>query len=165
MKRIKWLSLLIIALLFLACPSADKAKSNTSSAKDFTLTSIDNEEITLSSLQGKVVLIDFWATWCPPCRSSIPVFIKLYNKYNDRGFVVLGISREDKSTLLGYRDEHQIPYPILIDNKNVAADYGVRAIPNIFILDKKGKIRKTQVGFSPQLEAQFDAFIDSLLKE
>jgi len=53
----------------------------------------------------------------------------------------------------------------LIDNKNVAADYGVRAIPNIFILDKKGKIRKTQVGFSPQLEAQFDAFIDSLLKE
>ncbi len=133
--------------------------------KDFTLTSIDGEEITLSKLKGKVVLIDFWATWCPPCRNSIPVFAKLYNKYHDQGFTVLGISTEEKSVLTRYRDEHNVPYPILLGTKELLRMYEISAIPKMYILDKNGVVRKTQLGFAPELEQGLNTLIDSLVKE
>lgn len=154
----------ISLLIFSTCSPKDQTQTQTDN-KDFTLTSLDGEEITLSKLKGSVVLIDFWATWCPPCRKSIPVFIDLYNKYHERGFIVLGISREGKTILEKFRDEINIPYPILIDNKEVGKKYHVQAIPTIIIIDKTGKLRKTQVGFAPELEAGFDTFIDSLLSE
>lgn len=159
------LAALFIGLLFITfCAPKDQAQGQAND-KDFTLTSIDDQEITLSELKGQVVLVDFWATWCPPCERSIPVFSSLYNKYHEKGFIVLGISREDKARLSAYRDEKNIPYPILIDDKNVTKTYQVEAIPTIIFFDKKGTQRKTQVGFAPELEAAFDALIDSLLKE
>lgn len=133
--------------------------------KDFTLTSITGEEITLSKLKGKVVLVDFWATWCPPCRNSIPVFSKLYNDYQGQGFVVLGISTEDKAVLARYQEENNVPYPILLGTKEVFQMYGVSAIPTIFIFDKNGVVKKKQVGFAPELEQSFASLIDSLLKQ
>lgn len=152
----------ILLLILIVCTPKNQTKGK---ATDFTLTSIDGEDFTLSKLEGKVVLIDFWATWCPPCRTSIPVFIKLYDKFNEQGFIALGIGLEEKAPLENYRNEHKIPYPILIGNKEIARAYGVQAIPNVFIIDKKGKIRKNQIGFAPELEVMFEAFIDSLLKE
>lgn len=157
-------ALSVILLLLTACSPKDQIQGQ-ANEKDFTLTSIDGEEFTLSGLKGQVVLIDFWATWCPPCERSIPIFAALYNKYHEKGFTVLGISREDKARLTAYREENNIPYPILIDNKNVTKTYQVEAIPTIIFIDKTGKPRKTQVGFAPELEAAFDAFIDSLLNE
>ncbi len=154
----------ISLLIFSTCSPKDQTQTQADS-NDFTLESLDGEDITLSKLKGHVILIDFWATWCPPCRKSIPVFIDLYNKYHEKGFTVLGISREDKSTLEDYRKEVGIPYPILTDNKGVSKRYQVQAIPTIMILDKTGKVRKTQVGFSPELEAGFDLLVDSLLSE
>jgi len=166
MDRKRWPVLLFLCLLLVVCPSKDKGKAIQSGGpEDFTLTSLDGDDFTLSKLKGKVILIDFWATWCPPCVRSIPVFIKFYNKYHDQGFLVLGISREDVSILKRYRDEHGVSYPILIDDKNIAKEYGVRYIPNMFIIDKKGRIRKTQVGFAPEIEPMLEALIDSLLKE
>lgn len=162
MLKSKWFIVFMMLLLLSTCSPKDQT---TGEAKDFTLTSLDGTDYTLSSLKGKVVLIDFWATWCPPCRSSIPVFINLYNKYNEKGFIVLGISREERTVLKGFQDANMIPYPILLDNKNIAQEYGVTAIPTIFIIDKKGKVRKTQLGFSPEAEAIFDTLIDSLLTE
>jgi len=159
------LAILFIALLLLTGCSPKEKTQGSANDKDFTLTSLDEEEITLSELKGQVVLVDFWATWCPPCERSIPVFSALYNRYHERGFTVLGISREEKSRLVSYRQEKNIPYPILIDNKNVTKEYGVEAIPTIIFFDKNGKPRKTQVGFAPELEAVFDMFIDSLLNE
>jgi thiol-disulfide isomerase/thioredoxin len=154
----------IAALFFIGCSPKDQTQAQVYE-NDFTLVSLDNEEITLSDLKGKVVLVDFWATWCPPCVQSIPVFSKLYNKYHDKGFMALGISREDRSILENYRDKIGIPYPILIDDKKITMQYGVKAIPTIIIFDKSGKKRKTQVGFAPELEVQFETLIDSLLKE
>jgi thiol-disulfide isomerase/thioredoxin len=156
---------MIFLIFFVVCTTKDQEQGKTSNNRDFTLTTIDNEEVTLSKLKGKVVLIDFWTTWCAPCRYSIPVFAKLYNKLNKQGFIVLGIGLEEKAPLEKYRNTHKIPYPILIGNKEVARAYGIQAIPHIFIIDKKGKIRKTQLGFSPELESMFEAFIDSLLNE
>jgi thiol-disulfide isomerase/thioredoxin len=158
------IAVFISLLIFSTCSPKDQTQTQTDN-NDFTLTSLDGEDITLSKLKGHVVLIDFWATWCPPCLKSIPVFIDLYNKYHERGFIVLGISREDKSILENYRDEIGISYPILIDDKSISQKYHVQAIPTIIIIDKTGKVCKTQVGFAPELEARFDALIDSLLNE
>jgi len=160
-----WKIVFILLIFFVVCKAKDQEQGKTSNNRDFTLTTIDNEEITLSKLKGKVVLIDFWATWCPPCKNSIPVFTKLYNKFHEQGFIVLGIGLEEKTPLENYRNQHNIPYPILIGNKEVARAYGVQGIPHIVIIDKKGKIRKTQVGFVPEIESMFEVFIDSLLKE
>ena len=159
--------LLLVGLAALTCVlvCSTNGVQTAQTDKDFTLTSIDGEEITLSKLKGQVVLIDFWATWCPPCRNSIPVFSKLYNTYHDQGFMVLGISTEEKSVLTKYRDDNKVPYPILLGTKEIFMMYEVSAIPKMLIFDKTGTVRKTQVGFAPELEQGFDTLIDSLVKE
>jgi peroxiredoxin len=158
------LILSIISLMCVTCNSSGSSKTSMN-AQDFTLTSLDGESITLSALKGNVVLIDFWATWCPPCRNSIPHFSSLYEKYKDQGFIVLGISTEDQQTLINFRNSNYISYPILLGNKDVAQAYDVQAIPKTIFIDKKGQIRKIQVGFAPELITAFDTFIDSLLCE
>lgn len=155
---------LILGIITVACGSREQAKQ--SDTADFTLYSIDGVEYTLSEFKGQVVVIDFWATWCPPCRNSIPVFIRLYQKYHEQGFTILGISLDnDEQALRDYSKQMKISYPVLIGNKEIAKAYQVSGIPKTIFLDKKGTVRKTQVGFAPELEAQFDQFVDSLLKE
>ena len=155
---------LILGMITMACGSKEQVKQ--SDTADFVLSSIDGSEYTLSEFKGQVVVIDFWATWCPPCRNSIPAFIALYNKYHDQGFTILGISLDtDEQALRNYSAQMQIPYPVLIGNKDIARAYQVSGIPKTIFLDRKGNIRKTQVGFAPELEVQFDQFIGSLLAE
>ena len=89
----------------------------------------------------------------------------LYEKFKEQNFIVLGISLEDKQTLISFRDENKITYPILLGNNEVAKAYDVKAIPSSVFIDKTGRIRKTQVGFSPEQAPMFEAFIDTLLKE
>lgn len=155
---------LILGMIAVACGSREQAKQ--SDTNDFTLLGLDGEEYTLSEYKGQVVIIDFWATWCPPCRNSIPTFVKLYNKYHEQGFTILGVSLDsDEQALRNFSKEMNIPYPVLLGNKEIARVYQVSGIPKTIFLDKKGSIRKTQVGFAPELEAQFDVLIDSLLAE
>ena len=156
--------ILVGIVVMLGCKSGERA-ANTGFQNDFTLQSIDGQSYTLSELKGNVIIVDFWATWCPPCRNSIPALIKLYNKYHDRGFMILGISTEDVNTLIEFRDAQQIPYPILSATNEVVRAYEVTAIPKMFFFDKTGAVRKTQTGYSPELEAQFDRLVDSLLQE
>jgi thiol-disulfide isomerase/thioredoxin len=156
--------LLILGLITIACGSKEQAKQ--SGTADFILPSIEGSEYSLSQFNGQVVVIDFWATWCPPCRNSIPAFIELYNKYHDQGFTILGISLDtDVQAVRNYSAQMKIPYPILMGNKDIARAYQVSGIPKTLFLDRKGKTRKIQVGFAPELEAQFDQFIRSLLEE
>jgi thiol-disulfide isomerase/thioredoxin len=155
---------LILVMIAVACGSREQAKQ--SDTVDFTLYSIDGVEYTLSEFNGQVVIIDFWATWCPPCRNSIPAFIKLYEKYHEQGFTILGISLDnDEQALRDYSKQMKIPYPVLVGNKEIAKAYQVSGIPKTIFLDKKGNVRKTQVGFAPELEVQFDQLVNSLLEE
>ena len=155
---------LILGMIAVACGSREQAKQ--SDTADFTLYSIDGVEHTLSEFKGQVVVIDFWATWCPPCRNSIPAFIKLYEKYHEQGFAILGISLDnDEQALQDYSKQMKIPYPVLVGNKEIAKAYQVSGIPKTIFLDKKGNVRKTQVGFAPELEVQFDQLVNALLEE
>ncbi|MCX7995162.1 MAG: TlpA family protein disulfide reductase [candidate division WOR-3 bacterium] len=152
----------IIVLVLCANKNGNKSVKETN---DFTLKSIDGKEYTLSKLKGNVVILDFWATWCPPCRREIPHLIALYDKYKDKGLIILGISTEDKQTLETFSRENNVNYPILLGNDEVFRKFGVRSIPHTLFIDKKGNVRKLQIGYSDELIPYFEALIDTLISE
>lgn len=163
MHQKKWPVFTLLVLFCLFC--AGKNNKQESSSADFTLKSLDNEEYTLSKLKGQVVIVDFWATWCPPCRREIPQLVEIYNKYKDNGLVILGITNEDRGTLETFRREYHINYPILLGSNKVFQIFGVKAIPHTLFIDKKGKIRKTQIGFADEVVPVFVALLDTLMNE
>ena len=114
-------------------------------APEFSLRNVKDSLLSLSSLHGKVVLLDFWASWCAPCRAANPGLVKLYNKYRPKGFEVLGVSIDSKKEawLKAVAQDH-IQYQQVNDtagwNSPVAEQYGINQIPTSFLLDKEGKI-------------------------
>lgn len=112
---------------------------------DFKEVDLNGKPFSPSALKGKVVLIDFWATWCGPCVNELPNVIKAYEKYHDKGFEVMGISLdEDKDALTGFIEKKKMPWPQFFDGKGwqnkLAAQFGINSIPATFLLDKEGKI-------------------------
>ncbi len=164
------LSLIVIVMLALLVSSCVREKKQTvkgEEAPDFTLSELRGAEFRLSGLKGKVVLLEFWATWCPPCRESIPAMNELYRRYNDRGLVILGISVDKGKNVVEdlqvFIKEHPILYPVLIDNKNINNLYGVYSIPTTILIDKEGKIVSKNIGFSPEIEESLSKEIERLL--
>lgn len=114
-------------------------------APEISLPNTKDSIVKLSDFKGKVVLIDFWASWCPPCRESLPGVVKLYNKYKAQGFEVVGVSIDSKKSAWqrAYR-YFRLPYTLLLDKdgwrSKAIGDYGINGIPATFLLDKTGKI-------------------------
>lgn len=117
-------------------------------AKDFTLTDVFGEEFTLSKLNGKVVLIDFWATWCPPCRAEIPHLVEYYNELQKQGFEILGVSLDPENKLddvKKFMNDQKMAWPVFYSGKGwydeTSKMYGVNSIPSTWLIDKKGVLR------------------------
>ncbi len=108
----------------------------------FTLTDLQGKTWTLTELKGKVVLVNFWATWCPPCRKEMPDLEALYNRFKDEGFVILAISEDEETAKVGpFIAEHKITYPILLDpGSKVNELFHVEGIPKSFVYDRDGKL-------------------------
>lgn len=114
-------------------------------APEIALPDAKDSIVTLSSFKGKVVLIDFWASWCYPCRQSIPGVVKLYNKYKSKGFEVLAVSIDSKRSEWKKASKYfKLPYTSLLDpngwNAKVIDTYGINGIPATFLLNKEGRI-------------------------
>lgn len=108
---------------------------------DFTLSDLRGISWHLKDLKGKVVLVNFWATWCPPCRKEMPDLQALYDKYKDQGFVVLSISDEDAAKVGPFIAERKISYPVLLDpERKVHEEFIVEGIPKSFVYDREGKL-------------------------
>ena len=108
---------------------------------DFTLTDLQGQSWHLRDLKGKVVLVNFWATWCPPCRKEMPDLEALYEKYKDQGFVVLAISDEEATKVTPFIAERKISYPVMLDpGRKVKELYQVDGIPKSFVYDRDGKL-------------------------
>jgi len=119
-------------------------------APDFTLLDINGNDIKLSDFKGQVIILDFWATWCPPCKAEIPHFIELYDEYNSEGLEIIGVSLDwNAQRLLGpFVEENNINYRLLIGDEEVTNLYGgIMSIPTTFIIDRDGGIRNRYIGY------------------
>jgi len=118
-------------------------------APDFTLKDANGKTVTLSEYKGKVVLLNFWATWCGPCKIEIPWFMEFEQQYKDRGFAVLGVSMDQDGwdAVKPYVEEKKINYRVALGNDSVGDLYGgIESLPTTFILDRDGRVAATHLG-------------------
>lgn len=120
-----------------------------SEAADFQLKDLEGREIQLKSLRGNVVLLNFWATWCGPCRLEMPVIEKLHQQFHKKGLRVFGVNDEDVDTIRDYVAEHEYSFPTLVDPEQRAIGlYRIRGIPTMVVIDREGKIAQYRMGLS-----------------
>jgi peroxiredoxin len=115
---------------------------------DFSASRLDGTQARLSALKGKVVFLNFWATWCPPCREEMPSMEALYQRFRGRDLELLAVDiQEDKGTVAAFMKEYGLTFPAALDSTGrISAEYGVRGIPATFIIDKEGGIIASVVG-------------------
>ncbi|MBT8082985.1 MAG: TlpA family protein disulfide reductase [Gammaproteobacteria bacterium] len=159
----------IIALLFSVFAASSLASSGLEgqAAPDFALRSSTGENLRLSEYRGDVVMINFWATWCGPCRQEMPLLDELYNRYQRVGFNLLGVNIDDDSRrAMQMVEELGVGFPVLFDaGKDVSELYNVEAMPVTVIVDRRGTVRYVHHGYKPGYEDMYLDQIRSLLRE
>ena len=137
-------------------------------APDFTLSLLDGGDISLSELRGKVVLVNFWTSWCPPCRKEMPAIESVYRSYKDIGLVVIGLNltaQDSRQDAASFAQEVGVTFPIALDVNNAVGNlYRVTALPTSFFIDRNGVIRSVIVG-GPMSEAVIQSKVEELLRE
>jgi peroxiredoxin len=135
-------------------------------APNFKAKTVAGKQLELKDLRGRVVLLDFWATWCPPCRMEAPAIDKLWRTYKDKGLVVVGIALESGSPaqVRKFAQDNGLTYRLIADESgDIAKSYRIGPIPTTYIVDTKGVIRHVHIGFGPGAEKDFEKEIKGLL--
>ena len=136
-------------------------------APDFTLQTPNGETYTLSELRGQAVLVNLWATWCPPCRAEMPAIEKMYQEYKDQGFIVLAINmtyQDDPFAIVPFTQEYGLTFPILLEETgDVASAYQLRSLPSSYFIDRAGIIAEVIIG-GPMSEALLRTRIEQILQ-
>ena len=155
MKKVTALALPLALLLFFGAASAryGNSQGNYPQAPNFSVTDLSGKSISLSDYKGKVLFLNFWATWCPPCRAEIPDFVEAYGEQKAKGLEILGISLDSKGkeAIVAFVDKYKINYPVVLETKDTTEklvdDYQPgQFIPTTIVIDKQGRIRNKQVG-------------------
>ncbi len=156
MFRLRMAAVFLAFALLTGCVS--KSDQPAASTSDFTLQDVNGKSVKLSDFKGKVVLLEFWASWCPPCRASVPGLERLHKAFKDKGLAVLAVSMDsgDWDVVKAFISDYGISYTVLKGTDEVAAQYSVRTIPTLLILNKEGKITKRYLGFSSEDELERD---------
>jgi peroxiredoxin len=136
-------------------------------APDFTLKSLDGPNLRLAELRGQVVLINFWASWCGPCRQEMPILDRLHKRYADTGFAVLGVNVEgDEKPARELLSKTAVSFPVLIDeNQLVSEMYDLQAMPSTVVVDRDGMVRYVHRGYKPGDEAKYVEVVQQLIGE
>jgi len=138
-----------------------------SPAPDFSLATPTGETYTLSKLRGKAVVINIWATWCPPCCAEMPVIEEYYHGYKERGFIVLGVNstaQDNPLDIVPFVKEYSLTFPILLDETNsMGAKYNLRSLPSSYFINRNGTIAEIVIG-GPMSETQLQTNIEEILR-
>lgn len=156
LKRFVILSIVMMAL---AAGCTDKgAQPGALAAPDFTLQDMSGKTVKLSDFKGKVVLLEFWATWCPPCRQAVPGLEVLHQSYKDKGLAILAVSMDQGGwdEVASFIKKFHMTYTVLKGTEDVVEHYQVRAIPMMMILNKEGRIAKRYLGMASDEEVEKD---------
>ncbi len=158
--------ILLVLAIFMGSSLASSGLTG-KTAPDFVLKSATGENLRLSEYRGDVVMINFWATWCGPCRQEMPLLDELYGRYQRVGFNLLGINIDDDSRrAMAMVNELGISFPVLFDeDKKVSKLYEVEAMPLTILLDREGTVRHVHHGYQPGYEQKYLNEIRSLLRE
>jgi thiol-disulfide isomerase/thioredoxin len=159
--------LLVACLALAASGIAAAAAVPGSPAPALVLPARDGGKVDLASLKGEVVMINFWATWCGPCRQEMPLLAQLHTKYEPLGFTLLGVNVEpDSAAAVDWLKGVPVGFPILFDRDSaVAGRFGVEGMPSTVFVDRNGKVRYVHRGYKPGDEAKYADMIRSLVKE
>ena len=175
-RRILYLILLAAGLVWVFL-SIDRSGTSTAGkipapqtgflAPDFELKTIEGKSIKLSDLHGQPVLINLWATWCPPCRAEMQTLETVYNDYKDQGFIILAVnmtSQDDSQAIIPFVEEQGITYPILLDDKGeIAQAYQMKSLPSSYFIGRDGIVHEVVIG-GPMAEATLRTRIEEILK-
>jgi len=157
--------------------SADRSGTSTSGkipapqqgflAPNFELKTLAGETVKLSDLRGQAVLVNLWATWCPPCRAEMQSIEKVYNEYKDQGFVVLAVNmtyQDNPSNIAPFVDEYNLSFPILLDRSNIVGKaYQLNSLPSSYFIGRNGIINEVVIG-GPMAEALLRTRVEEILK-
>ena len=148
-----------------AAPQPQLAVKVGDAAPDFNLTNLDGNKVTLASLKGKVVLLDFWATWCGPCKAAMPTMQKLHEAYKDKGVVILGVNTWEKNAdaAKDYMARKKFTYGCLLNGDDLAKAYGLTGIPTLVIIGKDGRVAMADMGLSDDTGASLRKVFDAAL--
>jgi cytochrome c biogenesis protein CcmG, thiol:disulfide interchange protein DsbE len=175
-RRILYMILLAAGLAWIFF-SADRLGTSTAGeipapqagflAPDFELKTTEGKTIRLSDLRGQPVLVNLWATWCPPCRAEMPTLEKVYKDYKDQGFTVLAVnmtSQDDSQAVMPFVNQRGLTYPILLDDQGaIAKAYQMKSLPSSFFINRDGTIHEVVIG-GPMAEATLRTRIEEILK-
>ena len=139
---------LLLCVVLLSFTPLVHADVDQSKPLDLKFTAVDGASVDLSKMRGKVVLVDFWATWCPPCREEVPNVVAAFEKYHDKGFTVVGVSLDQsKDEMLAFTKAHNMTWPQYFDGKGwdntVSSGFGIDSIPAMWLVGKNGKVITT----------------------
>lgn len=156
--------ILFVVLIVAGCSKGENGEGLSRSTPDFTLPAVDGSMVSMSDFSDKVIIVDFWATWCPPCQEMIPVLSKLHKKYSEKGLVVLGVSLDNEGLgFLGtFVHENMIPYKVVMGDRKISNAFGgVSTLPTLFMIDREGRLVRKLIGYHSygQLEEQVKKYL------
>jgi len=162
-----WAGLMLLCCISFMAMSPAQSAAVSGVAPNFTLKSLNGKNLKLSEMTGNVVLINFWASWCGPCREEMPLLNALHKKYEPLGFTVLGVNvEEDVKKARGFLKNFPVDFPVLLDNTNrVSKQYNVIAMPTTVVVDRDGKMRFLHQGYKPGDEKKYRNMVKKLVRE